>query len=186
MKQIIEVLKCFWYSQAPRGVFLLIIFITIFTVWLALEVSGTTSLIASSWACCRQSIKLAFIWPDDVVRLSSKVTKSSTVISPSSRSWVKRLFKFFIYWKWCWQILVQTHLFWKQLIIVSVDTSLQASCNQRIAFAMLISRIISEAFLPSPICETTYFSSFFLCLHLNPLIMPKSSGWNREDAHFGI
>ena len=29
IKQIIEVLKCFWYSKAPRGVFLLIIFITI-------------------------------------------------------------------------------------------------------------------------------------------------------------
>ena len=75
--------------------------------------------------------------------------------------------------------------FWKQLIIVSVDTSLQASCNQWMAFAMLIPDIISETFLPSSICETTYFSSLFLYLRLNALIMPASSGCNREVVHFG-
>ena len=56
---------------------------TTFTAWLALEVSGTTPLIVSSWACCPQSIKSVFIWPVDVVRLPSKVTKSSTATSSS-------------------------------------------------------------------------------------------------------
>ena len=37
---------------------------------------------------------------------------------------------------------------------------------------MLTSCIISEAFLPSSIRETTCFSSLFLYLHLNTLIMP--------------
>ena len=64
---------------------------TTFTAWLALEVPGTTSLIASSRACCCQSIKSVFIWPVYVVRLSSKVIKSSIVILSSSRGWVRRL-----------------------------------------------------------------------------------------------
>ena len=75
--------------------------------------------------------------------------------------------------------------FRKRLIIVSVDTSLQANYNQQIAFAMLTSFIISETFLPSLIRETTYFSSLFLYLYLNALIMPASSGCNREVVHFG-
>ena len=64
---------------------------TTFTTWLVLEIPRTTSLIASSRACCCQSIKLVFIWPVYVVRLSSKVTKSSIVILSSSRGWVRRL-----------------------------------------------------------------------------------------------
>ena len=92
-----------------------------FTAWLALEVSGTTSLISSSQACCRQSIKSVFIWPVDVVRLSSRVTKSSTMISPSSRSWVMLLT----------DSCPKPH-FWKTLVIVFVDTSLQATSNNEL------------------------------------------------------
>ena len=97
-----------------------------FTAWLALEVSGTTSLIASSRAYCRQSIKSVFFWPVDVVRLSSKVTIISTVISSSSRSWVKRLSNSSSISLSLVMLLIDScpnpH-FWKQLIIVSIDTS---------------------------------------------------------------
>ena len=144
---------------------------TTFTAWLALEVSGATSLIASSRACYRQSIKLVFIWPVDVVRVSSKVTKSSTVISSSSRCWVKRLSNSSSISLSLWMLLIDScsnPYFWKQLIIVSVEIFFQATCNQWIAFAMLTSFIISEAFLPSSIRETTYFSSLFLYLHQTP------------------
>ena len=79
IKQIIKVLKCSWCSKVPRGVFLLIIFIIIWsnviTAWLALDVSGTTSLIASSRACCRHSIKSVFIWP--VHKLAQKWNKQN-------------------------------------------------------------------------------------------------------------
>ena len=54
-----------------------------------------------------------------------------------------------------------------------------------IAFAMLTSCIISEAFLPSSVREITYFRSPFLYLYLNALIMPVSSDCNREVVHFG-
>ena len=74
--------------------------------------------------------------------------------------------------------------FWKQLIIVSADSSLQATCSQWTAFAILKSCIISQVFLHSSIRETTYFSSLFLYLHLNVLIMPASRGSNREVVHF--
>ena len=161
---------------------------TTFTAWLALEVSGTTSLIASSPACCPQSIKSVFILLFDVVRLSSKATKSSTVISSSSQNWVRSLSNSSSISLLSVMLLTDyypnTH-FWKQLIIVSVNTSLQATCNQWIAFVMLTSCVISEAFLPSSIRESTCFSSLFLYLHLNALIMPGSSGCNGEVAHFG-
>ena len=161
---------------------------TTFTAWLALEVSGTTSLIASSRACYRQSIKSVFIWPIDVVRLlSSNLTKSSSVISSSSRSWIRRLSNPSSISLSLVMLLTGScpnpH-FWKQLIIVSVDTSLEPTCNQRFAFAGLTSCIISEPFLPSSIHETTYFSSLFLYLNLNFLVMPASSGCNREAVHF--
>ena len=161
---------------------------TTFTPWLALEVSGTISLIASSQPCCYQFIKSVFTWPVDVVRLSSKATKSSTVIPSSSQNWVRRLSNSSSISLPSVMLLTDyypnTH-FWKQLIIVSVHTSLQATCNQWITFAMLTSCVISEAFLPSSIRESTYFSSLFLYLHLNALIMPASSGCNGEVAHFG-
>ena len=99
---------------------------TTFTAWLGLEVSGTTSLIASCQACCCQSIKSVFIWPVDVVRLSLKVTKSSTVISAYSQSWVRRLSNSSSISLSLVMLLTDScpnpH-FWKQLIIVSIDTS---------------------------------------------------------------
>ena len=161
---------------------------TTFTAWLALKISGTTSLIVFSRACCRESIKWIFIWQVYVVKLSSKVIKSSAVILSSSWSWVRRLSN-------CSSISLSLVMlltgscpnprFWKQLIIVSVDTSLQVTCNQWFAFAMLTSRIISQAFLPLPLGQTAYISSLFLYLSLNTLIMPVSSYCNRKVVHFG-
>ena len=89
---------------------------TTFTAWLALEVSGTNSLIASSQACYRQSIKSVFIWPIDVVR---------SVISSSSRSWTRRLSNPSSISLSLVMLLTGScpnpH-FWKQSIIVFVDT----------------------------------------------------------------
>ena len=50
---------------------------------------------------------------------------------------------------------------------------------------MLTSCIISDAFLPSSIRETTYFSNLSLYLNLSALIMPASRGCNLEIVHFG-
>ena len=96
----------------------------------------------------------------DVARLS-KVTKSSTVVSSFSWRWVRRLSNSSSISLSLLMLLTEScpnpH-FWEQLISVSVDTCLQATCNQWIDFAILTSCIISEAFLPSSIRGTTYFS----------------------------
>ena len=178
-------LKCFWCSKLPKGIFLLIIFIIIWNNGYSLAGTGTISLIASSWECCHQCINSVFIWSIDVARLSSKITKSSTVISSSSQSWVRRLLISSSITLSLVMLLTNPCLnphFWKQLINVSVDTSLRATCNQWTVFATLTSCIISEAFLPFSVRETTYFSSLFMYLHLNTLIIPASSGSNQEVA----
>ena len=91
----------------------------------------------------------------------SKVTKSSTVFSSFSWRWVRRLSNSSSISLSLVMLLTEScpnpH-FWEQLIFVSVDTSLQATCNQWIDFEILTSCIISEAFLPSSIRGTTYLS----------------------------
>ena len=123
----------------------------------------------------------------DVARLS-KATKSSTVVSSFSWRWVRRLSNSSSISLSLVMLLTEScpnpH-FWEQLIFVSVDTSLQATCNQWIDFAILTSCIISEAFLPSSIRGTTYFSRVFLHLYLNALIVPVSIGYNQEVPNFG-
>ena len=106
----------------------------------------------------------------------------------SSRNWIRRLSNSSSISLSLVMLLIDSCLnphFWKQLVIVSVDTSFQATCNQWIAFAMLTSCIISEAFLPSSVREITYFRNPFLYLYLNALIMPVSSDCNRKVVHFG-
>ena len=63
-----------------------------------------------------------------------------------------------------------------------VDASFQVTCSQWIAFTILTSRIISEAFLPSSIRDTKYF---ILHQHLNALILSASSGCKRDMVHLG-
>ena len=108
------------------------------------------------------------------------------MILPSSQSWIRRLLNSLSISLSLVILLTDSYAnlpFWKQLIIVSVDISLEATCSQWIAFAMLTSCIISETFLPSSISETTCFSSLFLYLYLNALITPVSNGYNWEVIH---
>ena len=110
------------------------------------------------------------------------------MILPSSQSWIRRFLdslSISLSLECCWRILNANLPFWKELIIVSVDTSLQATCNQWIMFAMLKSCIISKSFLPWSIREITCFSSLFLYVHLNALITSASNGYNSEVIHSG-
>ena len=126
---------------------------------------ATPCIVVTVQPCMECPIKKIYKSLVDVVRLSSEVTKSSTVILLSSWSWVRRLLNSSSISLSLAMLLTDScpnPYFSKQLVIVSVDKSFQACCNKWIAFAMLTSCIISEAFLPSSIHENTYISSLFL------------------------
>ena len=144
---------------------------------------GTTSSIASCQAFSLYSTKSVFIWPGDV-----EVLKSSIVMLSWSRSWLRRVANSSSILP-SLQVLLASDIlkphFWKQWTIVSVDTSFPTAYSQWIAFAILTSCIISEAFLHSSVRDTTCFTSSFRYLHLNALIIPASSGCKRDVDTFG-
>ena len=100
---------------------------------LRLRSLGKTSSIASSRAFSLQSTKSVFIWPGDVITLSSHVMNSSTVMSSSSQNWLRRVANSSSILVSLQVLLAQDFLkphFWKQWTIVSVETSSQATCIQ--------------------------------------------------------
>ena len=108
-------------------------------------------------------------------------------MSSSSRSWLRWVAYSSI--SLSLQVLLSSDFLmpqlWKQWTTVPVDTSFQATCSQWIAFAMLTSCIIFDAFLPSSIRDTTYFISSFPYLHFNATIKPASSGCKQDVVHLG-
>ena len=73
----------------------------------------------------------------------------------------------------------------KQLVAAWPETSSHAALIQEISFNTSASWIILEVFLLSSIWEMTNFKSFFLCLILQFLIMPASTGCNLDVKFLG-
>ena len=124
MKQIIEVLKYVWCNKVSRGVFLLILFIIIWNnvysltgtggIWYNLFNSFLSSVLSPRYQI---GIYLT-IWCCQII----------TVISSSSRSWVRRLSNFSSISLSLVMLLTDscpTPHFWKHLIIVYIFSIFQ-------------------------------------------------------------
>ena len=141
MKQIIELLKCFWRSKVPRSSFLLIIFIIIWNnvyiligtgdIWCNLFNSFLSSLLSPVYQVC---IYLLSRYCQIIIK-GSKIFDSDFVVFTKLS---KKTLKFFIYFMVIGnavdRFLSKPTYFWMQLIIFSVDHLSKQSVTNELLF----------------------------------------------------